>query len=211
MQAAKLTLTNLAFERNNQLLFENINCTLASGELLQIRGTNGSGKSTLLRLIAGFLEPQMGDILWQDHSVTAQRDAYREQLHYLGHQNGVKPSLTVQENLQLSCAFSAVKSTPEELIKIAEKVGLARFSQKQAMHLSAGQARRLSLARLLLKKNPLWILDEPTTALDSEGQQLLTDLLNEHLSAGGIAVVATHQTLPLQREMKMICLGENNG
>lgn len=211
MKLVQLTLSKLGFERNNQTLFKEINCTLESGELLQIRGTNGSGKSTLLRIIAGFLEPQAGNVLWQGHPISRQRNTYQENLHYIGHQNGIKPSLTVEENLQLSCALAAINSIPQELKKITEKIGLKRFLQKQAMHLSAGQTRRLSLARLLLNTNPIWILDEPTTALDAEGQKLLADLLNEHLAVGGIAIVATHQPLQLQQPMKMIWLGENNG
>lgn len=208
MTAAKLTLSALSFERNHQMLFDEINCTVHAGEFLQIRGANGSGKSTLLRIIAGFLEPQIGALRWQDQDVTQQRDTYQQQLHYVGHQNGIKTHLTALENLDLFCALLDVKKTKLELRTILQRVGLTHQADKPALQLSAGQTRRLSLAKLLLKKNPLWILDEPTTALDADGQQLLSNLLQEHLQADGIAIVATHQNFSLENKMQTICLGE---
>ena len=191
----KFSIDDLAFERNNRFLFSNINCSLQAGELLQIRGANGSGKSTLLRILAGYIEPQTGKILWQGQSITEQRDTYQQQLHYVGHQNGVKPNLTVYENLQLNCALIGIPAAPAHLYKIIERIGL--INATQTSQLSAGQTRRLALARLLLQPAPLWILDEPTTALDSQAQEFLLTILNEHLKNNGIAIVATHQDLSL--------------
>lgn len=186
---------NLAFERNNQFLFAQINCTLQAGEVLQIRGANGSGKSTLLRILAGLIEPTNGSIVTQP-------------LHYLGHQNAVKQNLTVYENLKLYSALSGIKIQHLEINAIVKKIGLNHVTHRKACYLSAGQVRRLSLARLLLNPVPLWLLDEPTTALDTEGQQLLTDLLNQQAANGGMAIVATHQNLLLTHPLKTIHLGE---
>lgn len=202
-----LTINNLAFERNNVFLFNQINCSLNAGELLQIRGENGSGKSTLLRVLAGFVEPHEGNILWQGQSILQQRDEYQQDLHYIGHQNGIKTNLTVLENLHLSQAVARVKSDPQRMQNTIQKIGLGRLVHSPAAQLSAGQSRRVSLARLLLRSYRLWILDEPTTALDVEGQQLLITLLNQHLADGGMAIVATHQVLPVEHTVKTIQLG----
>lgn len=206
----KITINNLAFERNNQILFEKINCSLSAGELLQLRGANGSGKSTLLRIIAGFIEPQHGDVLWDEKSIFIYRDHYQQHLNYIGHQNGIKLNLTVQENLQLYASLASITVDKQAIKSAIKKMGLAHLIHTQTQHLSAGQLRRLSLAKLLLNRNSLWILDEPTTALDSEGQALLTELLDEHLGKKGCAIIATHHNLDLKHEMKMIWLGDQH-
>jgi len=192
-----LTLHNLAFERNQYKVFNPVNANLKKGEVLQIRGDNGSGKSTLLRLLTGLLEPHHGAILWENQSIAGQKDYYQQQLQYIGHQNGIKSYLTVFENLTLQSVLAAKPTTPAAIHLILEKINLKHAMHTQAFYLSAGQLRRLSLAKLLLYSTPLWILDEPTTALDWEGQQFLMTLLTDHLSQGGMAVVATHQSLPL--------------
>lgn len=202
-----LTITNLAFERNFRCLLNNINFTLTPGELMQIRGTNGSGKSTLLRILAGFIEPTRGTIQWQDKNVALDRDHYQQQIHYVGHQNGIKPYLTVRENLQLNYALANHPKNVEQLEYVLQQFGLQHLTQTQALHLSAGQARRIALARLLLHTTPLWILDEPTTALDEATQIFLTTLLQQHLSAGGIAIVATHHDLPQIQPHQLLQLG----
>lgn len=201
----------LAFERNNQFLFENIQFSLKSGELLQLRGANGSGKSTLLRMLAGFIEPHQGEIHWQDTSVLDQLDIYQQQIHYVGHQNGTKPYLTVQENLKLNNALQGKQFSSNQLHHALEKIGLSHLSERPAANLSAGQARRLSLARLLLQSAAIWFLDEPTTALDTAGQTVLAELLTTHLKHNGIAVVATHQDLPFISHSQTLWLGANHG
>jgi heme exporter protein A len=187
-----LILNNLAFERNHQLLFQPVNCTLNAGDSLQVRGTNGSGKSTLLRILAGYIETEIGSVTWQGQSIL-QAENYSQTLCYLGHQNGIRPYLTTYENLKLYCALSAQKSESSLLISALRQVGLAHAIETQAVFLSAGQKRRLALARLLVNPKPLWILDEPTTALDADGVSLLNELLVSHLNQNGIAIVATHQ------------------
>lgn len=204
LQPTQLAIRDLAFERNNQFLFRDLSASLHSGELLQIRGTNGSGKSTLLRIVAGLLESQSGTVTWQNQPINP------HQLHYIGHQNSLRHNLTVYENLKLQSALTTKSITQSQLETAIRQVGLAQVMHSQALHLSAGQSRRFCLARLLLTPMPLWILDEPATALDANGQQLLTELLHVHLANGGIAMLATHQPLPLSCTIKTILLGEQH-
>ncbi len=201
-----LSLTNLAFSRNDRQLFRHVHCTLQRGEIVQIRGANGCGKSTLLRMIAGYIEPELGAILWQNQSITQQHDTYARELCYLGHQNGLKPYLTVMENLKLSAALLQQTLSLSEINSTLHTVGLQHAHNTQAIHLSAGQNRRLALARLHLSQATLWILDEPTTALDAEGQVLFNQLLTKHLARNGLAVVATHHDFILQHEIKTLHL-----
>lgn len=202
-----LTIDNLAFERNDQPLFSQLHCHIAAGEMLQVRGANGSGKSTLLRILAGLLEPQQGIISWNGKSVFKHRDLYQQQLQYIGHQSGIKQYLTVYENIKLHSTLSANSLNTDQINTILQKINLFHLLHTQALHLSAGQLRRLSLARLLFNSVPLWILDEPATALDSDGQQFLTTLLQQHLTNGGMAILATHQPLTITENMKNIFLG----
>jgi heme exporter protein A len=189
-----LSLNNLGFERNNQIVFHSVSSEILSGEMLQICGANGCGKSTLLRILAGYLEPQMGTVNWHGRSIVHAED-YQQQLHYLGHQNALKPRLSAYENLEFFCALIMFKSAKSVLISALQQVGLGHAIHTQAFYLSAGQARRLALARLLVSPAKLWLLDEPTTALDTEGQILLNNLLTQHMKKGGIVVAATHQNL----------------
>lgn len=143
-----LSIQQLTFARNDMLLFEEINCELHEGEILQIRGANGCGKSTLLRILAGYIQPEKGTILWQGKNIFQSLDTYTQQICYLGHQNGIKPHLTVYENLRLSCALSDVEIQHEQLKNVLVSLNLEHAEETQAIHLSAGQKRRLALARL---------------------------------------------------------------
>jgi heme exporter protein A len=201
-----LSLNQIEFERNNEYLFHSVSFTQKAGEMLQINGANGCGKSTLLRIIAGYLEPQQGDVVWEGKSIFRQLDDYQQQIHYVGHQNGLKLQLTVIENLKLISALHIKKPVMSQLTDILEQLGLTHLIDTQALYLSAGQKRRLALARLLLTPRKLWILDEPTTALDSLGQLLLTELLAKHLSEKGIAIIATHHELGMREQIKKITL-----
>jgi heme exporter protein A len=205
MAETALHIRELSFERDNHFLFENISALVESGEVLQVQGANGSGKSTLLRILAGFIAVENDIVLWNQQCVTRHRDEYQQQLHYIGHQSGIRPHLTVRENLQLYQALH--NSQHPELIRHAlEKVGLITQAETLALQLSAGQRRRLALARLLLMKQRLWILDEPLTALDKEGHTLLHDLLEKHLTEGGIAVIAAHHDFLMQEKIKTVRL-----
>lgn len=201
-----LIIDKVAFERNQQILFTDVNEILESGDCLQIKGANGSGKSTLLRILAGLIEPQTGQVLWQQQSIFDNRDTYQQQLNYLGHQNGHRTNLTVLENLELSLALANQKKDKSSIKDAIKKVGLGKFENTFIHKLSAGQSRRVGLARLVLNPTPLWILDEPTTALDIEGHHILTTILNQYLENNGICIIATHQHLTLTGKEKILTL-----
>ena len=202
----QLTIDNVSFERNNALLFSQIHCVLQPGEIIQIRGANGSGKSTLLRILAGYIVPEGGVISWCGTPIFQQKDHYQQQICFIGHQNGVKPYLTAYENLALTAALANCKINGPRLYHILADIGLKSVTHTLACHLSAGQLRRLALTRLLISKTSVWILDEPTTALDTEGQQLLAKLLNQHIKNNRMAIVATHHDLIGAPTMKTIHL-----
>lgn len=194
---------DLACVRGGRQVFAGVNFTVASGEALAVTGRNGAGKTTLLRLIAGLLEPSGGRI-----ELTGGRadTSVAEQAHYLGHREGLKPALSVRENLDFWYAFlSGRDAAPASAL---EAVGLAGLAALPAAYLSAGQRRRLALARLLAAPRPIWLLDEPTAALDTAGQQRLGELMRAHLAGGGIIVAATHG--PLGVEAKELRLGSQD-
>ena len=188
----RLSGRDLACLRGGREVFAGLNFAAESGEALVVTGHNGAGKTTLLRLIAGLLEPAQGEVQLSGGAADA---SLPEQAHYLGHRDALKPALTVLENLQFWYAFLGGRdaSTASAL----DAVGLAGLAGLPAGYLSAGQRRRLSVARLLAAPRPVWLLDEPTAALDSAGQQRLLGLMQAHLAGGGIIVAATHATLGL--------------
>jgi heme exporter protein A len=188
-----LDLQQLSFERDHCFLFENLCATLHSGEILQVKGANGSGKTTLLRILASFIAVKNKSVLWNQQCIVKQRVCYQQALHYIGHQSGVKPHLTVKENLKLNTALQGGDDV--SIATAIVKTGLQNQQDTRAQLLSAGQLRRLALARLILTSRPLWILDEPAAALDTAGQALLTQLMTDHIFQGGMAIVATHQNL----------------
>lgn len=199
---------DLTFKRKHQLLFSKLHHTVNSGEIIQVRGHNGCGKSTLLRILAGFIEPYKGMITWNGLCILRHREVYLENMTYMGHLNGIKPNLTVYENLSLTCMLTGYIS--KDLNSMIKKAGLETVSHLRAQYLSAGQLRRLCLARLMLTAATVWLLDEPNTALDDAGQNLLNTLLTEHIANKGIAVIATHQALILKHTMKTIILGDHH-
>lgn len=154
-----------------------------------VTGTNGSGKSTLLRVITGLLAPTSGTVHIEDDS-----DAFAyEHMHYLGHMNALKPALSIEENLNFWRNFCGTPlRTPDEAL---EAVDLAGIGHLPAAYLSAGQKRRVSIAKLLVTFKPVWVVDEPTAALDKASEQLFADLVKEHLHSGGMAIAATHKPL----------------
>jgi len=188
----RLSGRDLACLRGGREVFAGLNFAAESGEALVVTGHNGAGKTTLLRLIAGLLEPAQGEVQLSGGAADA---SLPEQAHYLGHRDALKPALTVLENLQFWYAFLGGRDAPAA--SALEPVGLAGLAGLPAGYLSAGQRRRLSVARLLAAPRPVWLLDEPTAALDSAGQQRLLGLMQAHLAGGGIIVAATHATLGL--------------
>ncbi|MEZ5833021.1 MAG: heme ABC exporter ATP-binding protein CcmA [Dongiaceae bacterium] len=197
-----LSLENIALERGERRIAEGISARVAGGAALLLQGPNGSGKSTLLRVLAGLLPPAEGAIKWDGTDVTQDRDAHRARLCYLGHQDALKAGLTAFENLQFWARFGARGGDAAAALK---SFGLTRLADRPARMLSAGQKRRLALSRLALSTAPLWLLDEPVTALDSEARAAFIALLTGHLGAGGLAVIATHE--PLAVEAPVLRLG----
>ena len=196
----ELSLDNIALERGERRIASGINARVQSGEALLLQGPNGSGKSTLLRVLAGLLPAAEGRVLWNGADVARDREAHRARLCYLGHQDALKASLTARENLQFWARFNG--GDAETALRA---FGLTRLADRPARVLSAGQKRRLALSRLALNRAPLWLLDEPVTALDAASPQAFRALLARHLSAGGLAITATHESLDI--EARVLRLG----
>lgn len=180
----------LACERGGRLVFARLDFSLVAGEMLVLRGANGSGKSTLLRVMAGLTPFLSGEIRWGDGPIQADRLAHNSRCHYVGHQDALKPVLTVRQNLQLWQSLRG--GTPERIDLALEQLGIARLADLPARLLSAGQRRRLALARLVAIAAPLWLLDEPATALDADGAARLERILRDHLAGGGRVVLSSH-------------------
>lgn len=190
--------TKLRGRRGDSVLFDTVDFTLGRGEALVITGPNGSGKSTLLRIVAGLLRADSGRFsLHDDNGVAVSVDEFA---HYLGHGNAMKRELRVAENLAFWKSFQKSDSGAGISVEAAiEAVGLTGVAHLPFGYLSAGQQRRIALARLLVSARPLWLLDEPTAALDRSSDKLFADLVRGHLAGGGLAIAATHQPLGLDR------------
>lgn len=188
---------DLAGRRGNNLLFVGISFCVSSGEGLAITGPNGVGKSTLLRILAGLLPADTGTFELQD--ATGSPCLIAEEIHYLGHRNAMKQELTVHENLSFWKRFQAGQSDNGlEIEEAIDRVDLNGIAHLPFGYLSAGQKRRIALARLLVSARPVWLLDEPTAALDARSSRLFGDIASQHLGEGGILIAATH--LPLEVE-----------
>ncbi|WP_420407821.1 heme ABC exporter ATP-binding protein CcmA [Hoeflea sp.] len=189
--------TNLTGRRGDSVLFSGIGFSLAAGEALVITGPNGAGKSTLLRVLAGLLRAESGQFVLTDGQ-GAELPVF-DHAHYLGHRNAMKRELRVSENLSFWKRLQASESDGGLDIDAAiDAVGLTGVAHLPFGYLSAGQQRRIALARLLVTPRPLWLLDEPTAALDRRSDELFADLVRGHLADGGIAIAATHQPLGLE-------------
>lgn len=184
----------LACERDLRLLFENLELRLAGGDMVQISGPNGSGKTSLLRLLAGLMQPTDGQVLLNGQPLTEQRHELARNLLWIGHAAGIKDLLTAEENLSWLCALHQ-PANREAIWQALAAVGLRGFEDVPCHNLSAGQQRRVALARLYLDSPPLWILDEPFTALDKQGVAQLEEHLAGHCECGGLVVLTTHHTL----------------
>src|SRR5262245_3273823 len=193
--------------RGGRDVFSGLDFEVPAGEALAVTGRNGSGKTSLLRLIAGLLTPAGGSIGLERGEAEL---TLAEQAHYLGHRDALKPALSVLENLAFWRDFlggeiaEAGADLPRSLAQSLTSVGLDHATDLPAAFLSAGQRRRLSIARLVAVRRPIWLLDEPSTALDTAGQSLFSALMHSHLAAGGIIIAATHGPLGIEaRELRI--------
>jgi heme exporter protein A len=190
-----LTAEKLACVRGERTLFEGLSFRVAAGQALAVEGANGAGKTSLLRMLAGFLTPHAGRLVLK--TATDESDDAEERgkfIGWLGHQDGLKPQLTVHEQLTF---FARLHGATSDIGAVLEEVGLARQTDFPCRYLSAGQKRRLALARLMLSKRPLWVLDEPFAALDRDGQALIARQMALHCGQGGLIIAATHDPLGL--------------
>ena len=192
----RLDARDLVCIRGGREVFAGVGFTISASEALLVTGPNGAGKSSLLRMIAGRVRVAAGQL-----SLTgaAPDRPLAEQVHYLGHQDALKPALTVMENLRFWTDYLGGGDPASALAS----VGLGGLAHLPAGYLSAGQRRRLSLARLVAVSRPIWLLDEATAALDSAAQQRLTELMRGHLAAGGLIVAATHGPIGLERAKEL--------
>lgn len=190
----ELMVNNLSCYRDDRVLFSHLSFKLQAGQVLLLEGSNGSGKTTLLRILCGFREADSGEILWRNEKISA--SGFYADMAYVGHNEGAKKELTVLENLRFALALNSPGHYSIE--QALHKVQLAGFDDNSMQSLSAGQKRRLSLARLLITHNILWILDEPFTALDKNGILLIESLIVEHVLAGGMVIITSHQDLSLE-------------
>jgi heme exporter protein A len=189
--------SDLSVERGGRLIFAGLGLQVGAGEALEVKGPNGAGKSTLLRALAGLLPLARGQV-----AITPAGDARRAELcHYIGHLDALKPSLTLAENLAFCVALLGGGDIAPALARLA----LTSLADLPAGYLSAGQKRRAALARLVAARRPIWLLDEPLTALDSASQSIVIDLMKEHLATGGLIAAATHA--PLQIPARELVLG----
>jgi heme exporter protein A len=187
---------NLTCERGGRRIFRDISFAAATGQVLTLEGPNGAGKSSALRILSGLLPAASGAIRMQMTAGYAVTDSEErgKLTGWIGHNDGVKAQLTVLENAQF---FAALYGARIDVVGVLDHVGLKRLSELPAQYLSAGQRKRLGLARLILSNRPLWLLDEPLSSLDAAGRRVAAELIGEHCDNGGIAIVATHETLGL--------------
>lgn len=192
-----LEVLNLQCIRGDRCLFSGIGFTVGEGELLHLYGHNGSGKTTLLRTLCGLISPSDGEVRWKNQLIRKQRDEYAAELLYLGHKNGLKDDLTGVENLLVACRLAGLTVNEDQAWDVLEQMGLRGHEDLPARVLSQGQQKRVALARLLLSKAPLWILDEPFVGLDVAAVALLEKVLAAHVAKGGMVILTTHQEVAL--------------
>ncbi|MDP8052054.1 cytochrome c biogenesis heme-transporting ATPase CcmA [Pasteurella atlantica] len=195
----QLKVVQLCCQRGNKRLFSYLDFCWNAGDFVQVEGHNGIGKTSLLRILVGLAQPLSGEIFWNNCKIHKNREEYHHNLLYLGHLTGIKQELTAWENLQFYQKVTDSKPSDDILWDILKKVGLFGREDIIASQLSAGQQKRIALARLWLSNAPLWILDEPFNAIDKQGVQVLTQLFEQHTQKGGIVILTSHQEVPSEK------------
>jgi len=199
-QTASLEANNLACIRDDRSLFEDLKFRLQAGEMLMLEGRNGSGKTSLLRILCSIRLPDEGSVIWCGEEIQKLGADYHEHIAYVGHKDGIKLDLTPLENLRVARALGKTSMNMSGA-EVLERFDLYGFEDIPTYNLSAGQQRRLALARLLATESQLWILDEPFTSLDKHGINLFEALMQEHLSLGGMIVLTTHHKVNLNSNL----------
>jgi len=210
MPEALLQADNLCVVRGEQALFKAQSFSIESGALFQLQGDNGSGKTTLLRTLCTLIPLDQGELKWRGESLPAARDQYFAEMCFAGHSDGVKGDLTALENVKSSLSASPLSKSAlseSECMEALAQTGLAGREHLPCRVLSAGQRRRVVLARVLLSRAVLWILDEPLTALDADGRELVAALIESHVGTGGSVLYSTHQPLQISdRQVQTLVL-----
>ncbi len=204
-----LEVSDLECRRGDRLLFSGLSFTLEPGTLLHVRGRNGSGKTTLLRALCGLLTPDAGSIVWNGEDTRRLGEDFQADTLYFGHLNGIKGDLTGVENLRVSATLDGDRVAENQLWEALGQMGLTGFEDLPTRVLSQGQKKRVALARLLLSEAPLWILDEPFTALDVDAVDQLQLLIAEHVAHDGLVILTTHQEVALTSgQIRRLHLGD---
>jgi heme exporter protein A len=192
--SADLRVDQIHVWRGDRHVLNGVSFAVAGGDLLHVTGPNGAGKTTLLRIVCGLLRPESGVVQWRGATVAAARSEFQQALAYASHEPALKGDLSALENLRFLVGLRR-RVTRDELLASLQRAGVAECADLPARVLSAGQRRRVAMARVLACAAPLWLLDEPYTNLDTAGSRLLSALLEEHVAAGGLAVVVAHHAL----------------
>lgn len=201
---ALLSADGLTLFRGERLLFKELSFALNPGGMLLLEGQNGSGKTSLMRAIAGLIEFEDGDVMWDGKPVRANRPAFYGSLVWMQHRVGFKADLTLVENLRFEAHLRA--QSDEDFDQVLDRLEIARLKRLPMRSLSAGQQRRVALARMLLSRVPLWLMDEPFTNLDRQGRKLVMQVTTEHLKRGGMCIMAAHQDVEIGGNVTKIVL-----
>ena len=197
LNPSSLRANALTCVRGERTLFTGLDFEVFAGQWLHVRGENGIGKTSLLRLLSGLTKPAAGEIFWNEQLISADPSEYHRNLLFLGHRDSLKEDLTALENLSIATALDGIVVTEDEILLALHRFGLRGREDLPVNCLSAGQKRRVLLARLLLRQAKLWILDEPFNALDVRAVEMLSELILEHIASGGMAIMTSHQEIPM--------------
>lgn len=205
MNNSGLAVQGLRVERGERVLFDDLSFSAPPASLVHLQGANGSGKTTLLKTLAGLVSADAGDIVWRGERLSSATD-FRAMLNYIGHHGGLNAELDACENLEFIATLCAAprRATVAAALKA---LNAASFAERPVRYLSAGQRQRVTLARLMLFEAPLWMLDEPFTALDHTSRSLVEAIIDTHVEQGGIVLIATHQAFDSRHAIRVVPLG----